>query len=80
MSVAESGWYPVFNYILNLNFGGVKIKALAGGVKMVVSVEQGLQTTAHESNPARETISSGRKEFVNNEKILYSRSIFELVL
>jgi len=40
-------------------------------------LDQGLQTTARGPNPARETVSSGpRSRFVNNEKIIYLRTIY----
>jgi len=41
-----------------------------------VSLDQGLQTKACGSNPARQDISSGsRRNFVINEKIIYSEHI-----
>jgi len=42
-----------------------------------IAVDQGLQTTAREPNPARDAISSGPpRDFVNNEKIIHLRRIF----
>jgi len=43
----------------------------------VVSLDQGLQTTAHGPNLPRQGISSGsRRHFVNNEKITYLQKMY----
>jgi len=46
------------------------------GFGSTIALDQGLQTTACEPNPARDTISSDpREDFVDNEKIMYLRRI-----